>query len=150
VNHVYGNVSSPYARKVYLALELKGLPIESVDVLPHDPDPAFRATSPLGRIPGFEDERVRISDSSVICDYLDHKQPTPSLYPRDPALRARALWLEEYADGHLQDLLLRGVVMERVIKPTVRGESGDAARLAHILEERLPPALDYLGRVGAG
>ena len=44
----------------------------------------------------------------------------------------------------LNDLLLRGVVMERVIKPTVRGEPTDEARLARILEQSLPPELDYL------
>jgi len=114
LNIVYGNVISPYARKVYLTLELKNAPFEVRDVLPHDDEPAFRATSWLGKIPGFEDERVRISDSSVICDYLDRKYPEPSIYPNDAAERAGALWLEEYADTRL------------------------------ILEQRLPPELDYL------
>ncbi|MBW2270394.1 MAG: glutathione S-transferase family protein [Deltaproteobacteria bacterium] len=144
MNTVYGNIISPYARKVYLTLELKGAPFEARDVLPHDTEPAFRTTSWLGKIPGFEDEEVRISDSSVICDYLDHKYPTPSIYPDDAAERAQALWLEEYADTHLQDLLLRGVVMERVIKPTVRKEPTDEARLARIQSRDLPPELDYL------
>lgn len=144
MNIVHGNVISPYARKVYLTLELKQAPYESRDVLPHDQDPAFRATSWLGKIPGFEDEHVRLSDSSVICDYLEHKYPTPSLYPRDAAERARALWLEEYSDTRLQDLLLRGVVMERVIKPHVRDEPTDEARLSRIIESQLPPELDYL------
>jgi glutathione S-transferase len=144
LNIVYGNVISPYARKVYLTLELKNAPFEVRDVLPHDDEPAFRATSWLGKIPGFEDERLRISDSSVICDYLDRKYPEPSIYPNDAVERAGALWLEEYADTRLQDLLLRGVVMERVIKPTVRDEPTDEARLERILEQRLPPELDYL------
>ncbi len=144
MNTVYGNMISPYARKVYLTLELKNAPFEARDVLPHDAEPAFRATSWLGKIPGFEDEQVRISDSSVICDYLDRKYPTPSIYPTESADRARALWLEEYADTRLQDLLLRGVVMERVIKPTVRNEPTDETRLARILDRSLPPELDYL------
>ena len=144
MNTVYGNIVSPYARKVYLTLEYKGASFESRDVLPHATEPAFRATSWLGKIPGFEDEQLRISDSSVICDYLDHKYPTPSIYPSDPVARAQALWLEEYADTQLQDLLLRGIVIERVIKPQVRGEPTDEARLERILNESLPPELDYL------
>lgn len=141
---VYGNIVSPYARKVYLTLEWKGLPFEALDVLPHADTPVFREISPLGKIPAFEDDLVRLCDSSVICDYLEHRHPDPPIYPRDPALRARALWLEEYADTALQDLVLRGIVLERLIKPTVRKESTDETRLKEILENRLPPELDYL------
>lgn len=143
---VYGNVVSPYARKVYLTLEWKGLPFEAIDVLPHSDGAPFRAISPLGKIPAFEDDRVQLADSSVICDYLEHRHPDPPIYPRDPAERARALWLEEYADTALQDLVLRGVVLERLIKPTVRGEAPDEERLQDVIERRLPPELDYLER----
>ena len=129
VAKVYGNVVSPYARKVYLCLEWKGLPFEAIDVLPHADTSPFREISPLGKIPAFEDDRIRICDSSVICDYLETRYPNPPIYPKDPADRARALWLEEYADTHLQDLVLRGVVLERLIKPRVRGEPTDEARL---------------------
>ncbi len=141
---VYGNVISPYARKVYLTLEHKGVPYESVDVLPHDESPAFRATSPLGKVPGYEDDWVRLPDSSVICDYLEHRYPSPPLYPAGPAERARALWLEEYADTHLQDLLLRGIVLERVIKPLVQARPTDEKRVERILRDKLPRELDYI------
>jgi len=144
VSKVYGNQISPYARKVYLTLEWKGLPFEAIDVLPHADSLPFAEISPLGKIPAFEDDRIRISDSSVICDYLECRYPDPAIYPSDPADRAWALWLEEYADTHLQDLVLRGVVLERLIKPTVRGEPTNEARLRDILENRLPPELDYL------
>ena len=146
VSKVYGNIVSPYARKVYLTLEWKGLPFEAIDVLPHAESLPFAGISPLGKIPAFEDDRIRISDSSVICDYLESRYPEPPIYPRDPATRAQALWLEEYADTRLQDLVLRGVVLERLIKPQVRGETTDEARLDDILSNRLPPELDYLER----
>jgi glutathione S-transferase len=150
-NIVYGIILSPYARKVYLTLEFKGVPYEAVDVRPHDDLPAFRAASYLGKVPGFEDDEVRISDSSVICDYLEQKYPTPALYPKAAAERAQALWLEEYADTRLQDLLLHGIVMERVIKPTVYAEPTDEQRVARILDEELPGELDYLQKqVGQG
>jgi glutathione S-transferase len=146
VSKVYGNIVSPYARKVYLTLEWKGLPFEAIEVLPHAESLPFAEISPLGKIPAFEDDRIRISDSSVICDYLESRYPEPPIYPRDPAKRAQALWLEEYADTRLQDLVLRGVVLERLIKPQVRGETTDEARLDDILSNRLPPELDYLER----
>lgn len=149
MNIVYGNIISPYARKVYLTLDFKGVPYESVDVLPHDELPAFRATSYLGKVPGFADEHIAVSDSSVICDYLEHKYPTPALYPENPAERARALWFEEYADTRLQELLLHGIVMEWMIKPLLRGQPTDVQRVESILGE-LSRELEYLdGQVGA-
>jgi len=149
MNIVYGNIISPYARKVYLTLDFKGVPYESVDVLPHAELPAFRATSYLGKVPGFEDEHIKVSDSSVICDYLEHKYPAPALYPENSAERARALWFEEYADTRLQELLLHGIVMEWMIKPLVYGQPTDAQRVETILDE-LPRELDYLdAQVGA-
>lgn len=122
MNIVYGSIISPYARKVYLTLDFKGVPYESVDVLPHDESPAFRATSYLGKVPGFEDEHIKVSDSSVICDYLEHKYPSPPLYPQGAAERARAVWIEGYADTRLQELLLHSIVMEWMVKPVVYGQ----------------------------
>ena len=42
-----------------------------------------------------------LTDSSVICQYLEDKYPTPSLYPADIVKRAQARWLEEFADNRM-------------------------------------------------
>ena len=91
-------------------------------------------------------DRSKLSDSSVICDYLEHQYPTPGVYPKVPSERARALWLEEYADTRLRDVLLNGLLRERVANPIVRGIPTDEERVARILEEELPPELEYLER----
>ncbi len=141
---VYGNVLSPYARKVYVTLQHKGLPCEIVDVLPHDKDAGFVRMSPLGKIPAFRDGDVTLCDSSVICDYLESRYPEPAFYPQDPVYRAHALWIEEYADTALQDGLLRGVCLERMIKPLVYKQPTDEDRVTKIIEHFLPPMFDYL------
>ena len=47
--------------------------------------PDFAAATPVGRIPALvTDDGIQLTDSSVICDYLEHKFPTPPLYPSDP------------------------------------------------------------------
>ena len=141
---VYGNVLSPYARNVYVTLQHKGLPCEIVDVLPHDKDAGFVRMSPLGKIPAFRDGDVTLCDSSVICDYLESRYPEPAFYPQDPVYRAHALWIEEYADTALQDGLLRGVCLERMIKPLVYKQPTDEDRVTKIIEHFLPPMFDYL------
>lgn len=150
MSRVFGNVLSPFARKVYLALDFKGVDYEAIDVLPHADAPGFLAASPLGLVPAFEDDEVRISDSSVICDYLEQKYPEPQLYPSGRVERSEALWIEEYADSRLRELLLDGLLRERVANPLVRGIAPDEERVQRILDEQLPRELDYLeSRLGA-
>lgn len=141
---VYGNIVSPYARKVYAALTLKGLAYQAIDVLPYDESEAFRACSPTGRVPGFEDAWCRLSDSSVIADYLDHRYPGPALYPSSLQDRAKALYWEEFADSALDQVLLHGIVVESMIKPQVYGEPTDEVRLRGLLAEDWPRLLDIL------
>jgi glutathione S-transferase len=100
--------------------------------------------SPLRRIPVLIDGEVVLSDSSVICAYLDEAYPGHPLLPAAAADRARARWLEEYADTRLGDLLIWGLFYQKIVHPLVWGESGDQARIEKTLDQDLPGALDYL------
>jgi glutathione S-transferase len=151
---IYGSTVSPFVRKVRVVMAEKGL-VYSIDpISPFRPPPEFRDISPLGRIPAFRDsdlpEPNHLSDSSVICDYLEHKYPSPALYPGDPYARARALWFEEYADSILAETTGRGFFFERIVKKIMKGETDEALCQA-TLTERLPPLFDYLqGQLGDG
>jgi glutathione S-transferase len=90
------------------------------------------------------DDRVTLSDSSVICQYLEERHPEPALYPRDVAARARARWLEEYADTRMGDVFIWRLFNEVAIKPRVWGEKTDDAVVARTLAEDVPSVLDYL------
>jgi len=119
MNRVYGVVLSPFVRKVLLTLEYKGLAYENEPVRPFVNPPSFARISPLRKIPGFTDEYVTLADSSVICDYLEHKYPQRPVYPGNPAARARALWFEEYADTALQELLGPGLFFPTLVAPVM-------------------------------
>jgi glutathione S-transferase len=58
--------------------------------------------------------------------------------------RARARWLEEYADTRMGDVLIWRLFNEVAIKPAVWGENGDRALVDKTLVEDLPSILDYL------
>jgi glutathione S-transferase len=79
----------------------------------------------------------------VICDYLEHKFPTPALYPSDPYQRARALWYEEYADSILAPTVGAGLFFERVVKRIMKGQPDESVCQA-TLTQKLPPLFDYL------
>ena len=84
------------------------------------------------------------SDSSVICEYLDEAYPGRPLLPRGPKDRARARWLEEFADTRLGDLFIWGLFYQKIVHPLVWGEEGDQERIARTLDVDAPAALDYL------
>lgn len=145
MNKVYGAILSPFVRKVLMTLEYKGAAYTVEMVLPFQNDPAYARISPLRKIPGFQDEYVTVSDSTVICDYLDHKYPQPPLYPNNAAERARALWFEEYADTRLQEHLGPGIFFERMVAPGMFKRPPDEDKIRRNMEA-MPPHLDYLER----
>jgi glutathione S-transferase len=107
-------------------------------------DDRFTALSPLRRVPVLIDDLVTLTDSSVICQYLEDRYPDPPLYPVDVADRARARWLEEYADSRMGDVFIWGLFDHAVISPAVWGSKRDRDVLERIVREEIPPVLDYL------
>lgn len=141
---IIGSFVSPYVRKVLACLELKGLDYEVDPITPFFGNDEFGRLSPLRRIPVLIDGDVVLSDSSVICAYLDEAYPDPPLLPASPADRARARWLEEFADTRLGDLFIWGLFYQRRVHPLVWGEPGDEERVQRVLSNDVPPTLDYL------
>ena len=141
---VIGSYVSPYVRKVLAAMNLKGLSFEVDPITPFYGNDEFERLSPLRRIPVLIDGDFSISDSTVICDYLDDDYPGHPLYPADPKQRARARWLEEFADTRLGDLFIWSLFYQKVVRPLVWGEPPDEERVAKAEQEGIPAALDYL------
>jgi glutathione S-transferase len=141
---VIGNYISPYVRKVLVCLELKGLDYEIDPIAPFVGNDEFSRLSPLRHIPALIDDTLVLNDSSVICQYLEDKHPTPALYPRDIADRAKARWLEEYADTRLADGLIWRLFYQLAIRRRVFGEATDETVVQQAREVEIPAALDYL------
>jgi len=141
---IIGSFVSPYVRKVLAAMNLKGLPYEVDPITPFYGNDEFERLSPLRRIPVLIDGDFTISDSSVICAYLDEAYPGHPLFPADPKDRARARWLEEYADTRLGDLFIWALFYQKVVRPLVWGEPTDEERVHKAQTEEIPAALDYL------
>jgi glutathione S-transferase len=141
---IIGSYLSPYVRKVLVVLHEKGIPYGIDPIVPFFGDERFSALSPLRRIPVLIDDRVTLSDSSVICQYLEDRYPEPALYPADVALRARARWLEEFADTRMGDVFVWRYYGQLVIRRFVWGEEPDRALVERTLAEDVPQVLDYL------
>jgi glutathione S-transferase len=141
---IIGSFVSPYVRKVLACMNLKGLSYEVDPITPFFGNGEFERLSPLRRIPVLIDGDVTISDSSVICAYLDDAYEDHPLLPDNAAERARARWLEEFADTRLGDVFIWGFFYQKVVRPLVWNEPTDEARVESMLSTHIPAALDYL------
>lgn len=93
---------SNYFNKTRIAMLEKGLEFEL------DPDcrpsqaPEFLARTPMGKVPFLETDGAVLSESQVICEYLEDAYPQKPLYPREPLERARVRELITYMELHIE------------------------------------------------
>jgi glutathione S-transferase len=144
---LWSGVLSPFSAKVRIALAEKGLAVEILEVPwnrktkwgPKPPE--FLAVSPLGQVPVLIDGDLVLYDSTLINEYLEDRQPTPALLPRDPAERARARQLEGRADDAI-DRYVTVLVQEVFLKPDEAGRDAEAVASATTALRKLYAHLD--------
>lgn len=144
---IIGSPISPYVRKILAILAIKKLAFEIDPIVAFYTDDRFRQINPLRRIPVLIDGEAMIVDSSVIAAYLEDKYPSPSILPGTPEERARARWLEEYADTRMADIFLWKVVNAVILKPGVWGEERDLESYRAALAGPVAEIMDYLESV---
>jgi len=141
---IIGSYLSPYVRKVLVCLDHKKIDYSIDPIVPFFGNDEFSRISPVRRVPVFIDESVTLSDSTVICEYLEDRYSAPALYPATAQAKARARWLEEYADTRMGEVFIWRLFNELVIKRYVWGERADQALVKKALESEVPQVLDYL------
>jgi len=142
---IYGVPLSIHVRKVIVAALEKRLEHRVETVFPFDPPPGWRDLSPTGKIPAMKHGDLTLADSSVIVAYLEKRFPELPLNPSDPAQYARALWFEEYVDSQIAPDVI-GLFRQKVLGPRLHQQAPDPAVVGRLLNEDLPPKLDYLER----
>jgi len=144
---LYGSSLSPYARKVLAFAAEKGIELElkSTGSAPGQPSEEFLEASPLRKMPALREGDFTLADSSAIIHYLEAEFPEPPLIPKDPKLRGRAIWYEEFADTILVSCGAK-IFFNLIVAPRFLGRPGDkeAAHQAELND--LPPILEYLER----
>lgn len=150
---LYGAPLSSYVRKVTICLSHKQLEFEHIAVIPavmagavaNAPDD-WDDISPLGKIPVLRDGHVAIADSSVIFAYLEEQYPQNALLPKEPALRARCRWFEEYADTTMSESILLMLFRERVLLSIILKQEADQAVIKKSTDKLIPQIFDYLSK----
>jgi glutathione S-transferase len=101
---LYSAPLSMFGAKAQIAALEKGLEFDLV-MVPYDSrlgyspkHPEVLRINPKGQVPVLVHGALEIFDSTQIFEYLEDLQPTPALWPRDTADRARARRLEHQSD----------------------------------------------------
>lgn len=97
---LFGSPNSPFARKVRIVLEEKGIPYEYIIERPSAPGSRVPQFNPLGKVPTLVlDDGRAIYDSPVIVEYLDALGSGPKLIPDAFDQRIEVKRWEALADG---------------------------------------------------
>jgi glutathione S-transferase len=139
--------SSPFGRKVRIALSLLGfdaeVKIEAADTT--DVGDSVRQQNPLGKIPVLiAEDGVAYYDSRVILDYLDDRAGGGKIVPREATKRLAALRLQALGDGILDASILtiyetRWRKAEAHEPKWLEHQAGKVARGLAALEAAPPP-----------
>lgn len=116
---LYHALTSTCSQKARICLYEKDLPWESkvLNLAAKDQlSEEYLRLNPHGVVPTLVHDGEPMVDSSVICEYLDERFPSPSLSPREPLARARMrAWMRYF---------------EEVATPAIRPPSYNAALLS--------------------
>jgi glutathione S-transferase len=139
-----GSNTSPYARKVRLALLEKNIPHEFIIDPPREPGSQVARVNPLARIPALIlDDETCVFDSPVIAEYADTLNDTPILIPRNDALaRMHVRRWEALADGIVDSAV---VVRTERIRPPEKQEADNIQRHNDAISRALAFAAEQLG-----
>ncbi len=91
---LYDYWRSSAAYRVRIALNLKGLAYEAVDISLIDgahQAATYKAKNPQGFVPMLEVGDIRLTQSLAIIEWLDATYPEPRQIPRDPTARAQEM-----------------------------------------------------------
>lgn len=92
---------SHYCEKIRWALDYKGLPYQTKDLLPGFHAKTALKLAPKTTLPILVDAETVVQDSTAIISYLEKKAPPPSLTPAEPVFAKQALDWEDYLDEEI-------------------------------------------------
>jgi glutathione S-transferase len=103
---LYDNAISPFARKVRMVLEYKGLDFQAVDGLLRANHEALKEVNGRVEVPVLLDSEAVIVNSADIVAHLEFRYPAKPVYPDQPGARVHARAWERTADAFIDPVLV--------------------------------------------
>jgi len=103
---LYGNAFSPFARKVQIVLEHKGIDFGLVDGLSHGSRDKLAAINKRLEVPAVDHDGLIVVNSADIVAYLERVFPDRPVYPQDNSRWVKARAWERCADTVIDPILV--------------------------------------------
>ena len=103
---LFDSAFSPFARKVRMVLEYKGLNFVPVDGLLKSNHTELKAVNGRVEVPTLVDGDTVVVNSADIIGYLEHRYPDRPVYPGAPDIRVHARAWERTADAFIDPILV--------------------------------------------
>lgn len=92
---LYGSCFCPFVQRVWISLELKGIPYQYIEINPYEKPKALLDINPRGLVPALQHDNWGCYESSVLMEYLEDLDFGARLFPTDPKQRAHCrLWAD--------------------------------------------------------
>ncbi|MCF6329319.1 MAG: glutathione S-transferase family protein [Henriciella sp.] len=147
---LHGYSYSVYNRVARLALEIKRLSYERVEINPFlDLDPAYLELHPFGRVPVLSHGSFNIFETIAICRYIDNAFDGTALIPSKATTMARMDQVIAIVDNYGYWPMVRQVFSHRVFRPLI-GEktSKEEVSAGLIASEKVLAALNRISEEG--
>jgi glutathione S-transferase len=103
---LFDSAFSPFARKVRMVLDYKGLSYDAVDGLLKSNHGALKAVNGRIEVPVLVDGDIVVVNSPDIVAYLDERYPDNPVYPQLPAARVHARAWERASDTFVDPIFV--------------------------------------------
>ena len=134
----YYGAGSPYAWRVWLALEHKKLAYDLKTLSFSAGDtrkPEFVKLNPRHQVPVIVDNGFVLYESAAILEYLDEAYPEPSLFPGDKQNRAVIRRMVREADEYYDEVNVKLLMSVLFTKPEEWNESTIASARDEVIAE---------------
>ncbi|EEH20990.2 hypothetical protein PABG_03221 [Paracoccidioides brasiliensis Pb03] len=99
---LFGSCFCPFVQRVWIALEVKGIPYQYIEIDPYKKPDSLLEMNPRGLVPAIRHGNWECYESTVLLEYLDDLDTGNLLLPsRDPQLRAHCRLWADHINRHI-------------------------------------------------
>ncbi|KAJ5700337.1 hypothetical protein N7536_003350 [Penicillium majusculum] len=98
---LFGSCFCPFVQRVWIALELKGIPYQYIEVDPYEKPQSLLEVNPRGLVPALRHDDWGCYESNVLLEYLEDLGVGAAMLPGDPKLRAHCRLWADHVNRHI-------------------------------------------------
>jgi glutathione S-transferase len=141
---LYGSCFCPFVQRVWIALELKGIPYQYIEVDPYEKPQSLLEVNPRGLVPALRHDDWGCYESNVLLEYLEDLGVGAAMLPADPKLRAHCRLWADHVNRHIVPSFYR-ILQEQDQKKQIEKTQELRDAMEKLLEAAHPKGPFFMG-----